>query len=82
MDVFSGKFKPGALNGVEQVYLILDDGFSIDRSGISLLTDVIQGVRQKGIRVFMENLSYNYARVFQMAGIDKLAVLKEALPED
>jgi anti-anti-sigma factor len=82
MDVFSGKFKSGALNGVEQVYLILDDGFSIDRSGISLLTDVIQGVRQKGIRVFMENLSYNYARVFQMAGIDKLAVLKEALPED
>jgi DNA-binding response OmpR family regulator len=81
-DVFSGKFNPGVLNDVEQVCLILDDGFSIDRSGISLLTEVIQGLRQKHISVFMENLSYNYARVFQMAGIDKIAVLKEALPEE
>jgi len=81
-EVFSSFFKIRALNEVREVCLIFDDSFSIDRSGISLLMDVTQNLRQKNITIVMEELSYNYVRVFQMAGIDKMATLKETLLEE
>jgi DNA-binding NtrC family response regulator len=67
--------------GKERV-LFFDNDFSINKSGISLLMEVIQKLRQKNTPVVMENLSYNYLRIFQMAGMDKFAVLKEALTDD
>lgn len=67
---------------IKSVCLLTDDGFSIDRSGIALLIQLIQDLKQKNISVVLENISYNYARVFQMAGIDKLAQIHEALVED
>lgn len=70
------------VSDVKQVSLILDDSFSIDRSGISILIEVMRKLKQKQISIVMENLSYNYARVFQMAGIDKMAVLKQTLPDE
>lgn len=79
---FSSLFKTGLPDDVKAVRLIPDDGFSVDRSGISLLMEVIRDLKQKDISVVIENLSYNYARVFQMAGIDKMATLKETLPDD
>jgi len=39
-------------------------------------------LRQKNLAVNLENLSYNYLRIFQMAGMDKFASLKEALTRD
>jgi anti-anti-sigma factor len=68
-------------NGTK-VVLIFNDGFSIDKSGITLLMEVIQNLKQKNISIVMENLSYNYLRIFQMAGMDKFATLKEALTDD
>jgi len=78
---FSALFKNESLNHVKEVYLIFDDSFSIDRSGISLLMAIIQDLKHKSISIVMENLSYNYIRVFQMAGIDKMATIKEILPD-
>jgi len=77
---FSSMFKTRSINDVKNLCLIFDDSFSINRSGISLLMEVLRDLKQKGISIVMENLSYNYVRVFQMAGIDKMATLKEALP--
>ena len=81
-EAFSSLFKTRVLNDVREVHLIFDDSFSIDRSGISLLMEVTQDLKQKNITIVMEKLSYNYVKVFQMAGIDKMAMLKETLPED
>ncbi|WP_300460433.1 response regulator [Desulfobacula sp.] len=75
-------FTPTSLKGVKEVCMILNDSFSIDRSGISLLTEVIQQLKHHQISIVLENLSYNYARVFQMAGIDKLAKLKDAVMDE
>ncbi len=67
---------------IKKVRIVLNDTFSINRSGISLLTALLQGLKEKNVPISIDNLSYNYARVFQMAGIDKLAELNEALPEE
>ncbi len=66
----------------EERILFFQEDFSIDKSGIALLMDVIQKLRQKNTPIVMENLSYNYLRIFQMAGMDKFAILKEALTDD
>lgn len=81
-EAFDSFFKTKEFNDVNEVRLILDDSFSIDRSGICLLMTIIRELKQKNRTIIMENLSYNYVRVFQMAGIDKMATLKEALPDE
>jgi len=81
-EAFFALFKPRALNGIHELCLIFDDSFSINRSGISILTKAIQDLKHEGISITMENLSYNYVRVFRMAGIDKMAMLKEVLLDD
>lgn len=80
--VFLSFFNNESLDEVKEVNLIFDDSFSIDRSGISTLMDVIQDLKQKDISIIMENLSYNYIKVFQMAGMHKIAMLKETLPDE
>lgn len=70
------------LKAINKVCFHADDSFSINRSGITYLTGLIQELKQKGIPVVLENISYNYARVFQMAGINKLARINEAVVED
>ena len=80
---FLSLFKTESLSNVKEVRLVFDDSFSIDRSGIFLLMEVIQDlIKLEGVFIVMENLSYNYVRVFRMVGIDKIATLKEALPEE
>ncbi|WP_457552120.1 response regulator [Desulfobacula sp.] len=81
-DAFSLLFNLDSFNDVKELCLVFDDSFSIDRSGISLLIQSIQDLKHEGICIIIENLSYNYVRVFQMAGIDKMATLKEALPDE
>ncbi len=66
----------------QQVTLMFNDTFSIDRSGIALLMEVIRELKQKKISIAMENLPYNYLRIFQMVGMDKFSTLKEALTDD
>jgi len=80
-DLFMMLLSDKETKDLKEVRLLLDDSFSIDRPGISILMEVIQGFRQRKILISIENISYNYARVFQMAGIDKIAVLKEAVIE-
>ncbi len=76
------KVKENVHDGIIEVHLITDDGFSITRLGISALITIIQELQQSHIKIFIENLSYNYIRVFQMAGMDKFVTLvEEVLPE-
>jgi len=67
---------------MENLYLVFDDCFSIDRSGISLLMGTLQQLRNSGIKIIMENLSCSYAEIFRMAGMDRVAELKESILED
>lgn len=60
----------------------VDDSFSIDKSGITFLTDYIRQINLKGVKTVIGNLSYNFKRVFMMAGIDKMAVINEAAEEE
>jgi len=80
--LFSSILNDSYSSKIRKIQIILNDTFSINRSGIALLTTLLQGLKEKSVSVSIENLSYNYARVFQMAGIDKMATLHEALPED
>lgn len=79
---FKALFDFRALQDIQHVSMVLDDSFSIDRSGILLLMVVIQDLEKRKVSIVMENLSYNYARFFQMAGVDKFATLKEALTDE
>ncbi len=80
--LFFSQISPTALRHTQTVRLVLDDNFSSDRGGIALLMKAIQHLRQQRISIIMENLTCNYARVFKMAGMDKMATLNETLPDD
>ncbi|MFA5907124.1 MAG: response regulator [Desulfobacula sp.] len=80
--VFSSLLKSVTPENGKGMVFIFHDGFSIDKSGITLLMELIQKLKQKNIPIAMENLSYNYLRIFQMAGMDKFATLKETLTDD
>lgn len=67
-----------AFEGIEQIDLVLDDSFSINRSGVKILIEIIQTFIRSDTQVVIQNISYNYFRVFQMAGIDKMAILEES----
>ena len=71
-----------SLKNIQQVQLVMDDSFSIDRRGIALLMQVLQTLKQQQISIVMENLTCNYARIFKMAGMDKMATLNETPAED
>lgn len=58
------------------INLILDDTFSIDRSGITVLMETLRRINRSGVPVVFKNVPYNYLKVFQMAGMDKLAVFE------
>ena len=73
---------PESLVQINKVCLVLDETFSTDRQGITLLMKTMQQLKQQQISIAMENLTCNYARVFKMAGMDKTATLNEAFPED
>ncbi len=65
-----------------RVTFYFDDSFSIDREGITLLMKSVQQMKEKGIHISMKGLSYNYYRFFQMAGMDKMAVVEAELPAE
>jgi hypothetical protein len=62
-------------NNKSSAKIIFDDSFSINREGISSLINFVKSIKDKGISVVMEGLSYNYVRFFEMAGINKIADL-------
>jgi YesN/AraC family two-component response regulator len=62
-------------NNKSKAKIIFDDSFSINREGISSLINFVKSIKDKGISVVMEGLSYNYVRFFEMAGINKIADL-------
>jgi YesN/AraC family two-component response regulator len=66
----------------DRVRFVTRDGFSVTRKGIESLMAVVRDLRRQQIKVRFENLPYNYARVFQMVDMDKIADLaEEILPE-
>jgi DNA-binding response OmpR family regulator len=65
-----------------RVVFCFDETFSIDRGGITLLMKSVQQMKDKGIGISMRGLSYNYCRFFQMAGMDKMAVIEPELSSD
>ena len=65
-----------------RVTFYFDESFSIDRGGITLLMESVQQMKEKGIHISMKGLSYNYYRFFQMAGMDKMAVMEAELPSE
>ncbi len=70
------------LNTVKKANIVFDDSFSINKKGISLLINFAKNISDKGIKVSMEGLSYNYIRFFEMAGINKIADLVEAKTDE
>ncbi len=73
----SDKFK-----SINKAKIIFDDSFSINEGGISALINFAEHIKDKGISVAMEGLSYNYVRFFEMAGINKIADLVEEKKEE
>ena len=70
------------IEDVTEIHFIADNSFSINRSGISSLMTLIQDLNAVTNAIYIENLSFNYVRVFQMTGMDKLArLIEEDLPE-
>ena len=68
--------------GLGSLRVLTDVDFSIDRQGISLLMDTLQTMTANNCRIRITGLSYNYLRFFEMAGIDKLAQLTQAVTEE
>ena len=58
---------------ITSMNMILDDSFSINRGGIDLLVTILKQWTVPEINI--SNITYNYARVFQMIGVDKYAAL-------
>lgn len=79
---FAGLFEFEDREMAPLVNFCFDESFSIDRSGITLLMEMLQQMKEKGIKISMEGLSYNYYRFFQLAGMDKMATLKAEVPSE
>lgn len=79
---FLPQISQNSLKDIQEVQLVMDDSFSIDRRGIALLMQILQTLKQQQISIVMENLTCNYARIFKMAGMDKMAILNESPAED
>ena len=79
---FADTCRSWAGSAIKNLSLIFDNCFSIDRSGISLLMEIGQQLKSSGVKIVMENLSCSYAEIFRMAGMDRMAELKETALED
>lgn len=87
--VLSGRFSNAQATGLKkrvnrclktdtkEIHFFTSQGFLITRSGIESLIDIIRQLRREGLRITLENLPYNYAPVFRMADMDKIADLVE-----
>lgn len=76
------ELQTGIQEGMTSICLIAHDTFSITRTGIGALMILVGELRQKNTAVTFKNLSYNYCKVFQMAGLNKIADLVEELPPE
>jgi DNA-binding response OmpR family regulator len=59
-----------------------DESFAVDREGLRSLISLIARLNEKGGTVSMTGLSYNYARFFQMAGLQGVAGITEERPNE
>ncbi|SMD07087.1 anti-anti-sigma factor [Desulfocicer vacuolatum DSM 3385] len=73
---------PALSQNINRLCLVMDDSFSIDRRGIAILMKLMGPLKHRGISIVMENITCNYARVFKMAGMDKMATLQETIHDD
>ncbi len=69
-------------DAITRVNFWFDDLFSIDRAGIALFMESAQQIRQRGTKIYMKGLSYNYMRFFQMAGMERMATLETSSTEE
>lgn len=56
--------------------------FSISRDGIDWMINFMAWVRDQGINITMNGLSYNYIRFFQMAGLHEIAQILESQSDE
>jgi CheY-like chemotaxis protein len=65
-----------------EVQLRFSPDISMDRGGISVLTDTLKRLSDKGHQIRISGLSYNILKFFEMAGIHKMADLEACDPEE
>jgi DNA-binding response OmpR family regulator len=65
---------------IQEVTVEFGPGFSINREGMGVLMDHLAGLKEMGVVITLKGLSYNYARFFEMAGMNRLARI-EAGPD-
>lgn len=70
------------MEGRDEIAFRLHRDFSMDRQGISLFMDTLKDLNEKGIRLNITEVSYNYQRFFEMAGIHKMARIQAAETEE
>jgi hypothetical protein len=63
---------PGIRN-VDQVHLVFDDTFSINRRGIQSLVAFLQSLKGLGASILLGGLSCNYRGIFRLLGIHRTA---------
>jgi anti-anti-sigma factor len=71
--IWKSRLNTETLQGISKVMLKFQDSFSIDSSGISLLMEQLRPIEKSGIAIVFKSLPYNYIKIFQMTGIDKMA---------
>ncbi len=81
-DILLDFLKSEPENKFTKARIVFDDGFSINQAGISALISFVKDIKDKGAKVSMEGLSYNYIRFFEMAGINKFADILEAKTDE
>ncbi|MBF0259647.1 MAG: response regulator, partial [Desulfamplus sp.] len=79
IDYKSGRCDKSILNdesffkNIDSLSVEFSADFSINRDGFDWLVDFMECVKDHGISITMTGLSYNYIRLFQMAGLHEFA---------
>lgn len=74
--IFVGPWQSEPGQPITRINFWFDDLFAIDREGITLFMESLQQIKERGIKIHMKGLSHNYLRFFQMAGMERMAVLE------
>ena len=71
----------GALEERRPIYVDLCRVSYIDSSGIACLVEAFQGAKRKEVTFELVNVSDSALRVFELARLDRVFVIRDRLPE-
>lgn len=71
----------GALEERRPIFVNLSNVSYIDSSGIACLVEAYQVARRKEVPFELVNVSASALRVFELARLDRVFVIRDALPE-